>query len=89
MRDVSPAASQQLMLVADAPHADEQQLRKLWEVPDQEHLSAFCKLRGRQKRQFFEVTVDLSADDSLDSSGNRIAAVLKAMYKAETGRAAR
>jgi len=89
MRDVAPAASRQLNLVADAPHADEQQLRRLWEIPDQQQLSAFCKLRGRVKRQFFDVTVDLSDDDTLDSAGERIAAVLKALYKAESGRVAR
>ena len=89
MRNVSAAADHQWTLVADAPHASQQQLRRLWKVPDQEHLSAFCKLRGRQDRKFFEVTVDLSDDDSLDGAGERIASVLKAMYKAETGRAAR
>ena len=89
MRDVSPAASRQLILVADAPHASDQQLRKLWEVPDQKELSAFCKLQGRLRRQFFEVAVELSDDNSLDSAGKRIAAVLKAMYKAETGHAAK
>jgi hypothetical protein len=89
MRDVSPAASGHLILVADAPHATADQLQRLWKIPEQETLSAFCELRGRQKRSFFEVTAELSNGDSLDNAGKQIAMVLKAMYKAETGRTAK
>lgn len=85
--DESLVASNRLWLKASAPKANQEQLSRLWLVPTLEHLKGFCELRKRKPWSFLKLQFELSKDNHIEAAAEHIAAVLKALYEAENGKA--
>lgn len=85
--DSSLVTSNELLLKSSAPNLSDEQLNRLWTIPGDERFKDFCTLKGRKRWSIFRVHIQLPPNDPIDFAAERIAAVLKAMYKAETGKA--
>lgn len=84
--DGSLITKNELRLRAFTPDLSEEQLGRLWAIPTHEGLKDFCTLKGRRIWTFMKVKFELPEDNPITFAAERVVAVLKAMYAAETGK---